>query len=205
MVTEDIIDTEGIYTRGCTIPAGAFFLFLASNNNVLKLMENVFYLGEVMTNKTLVAYFTKGGASEEYAKVIAETLTANGLAVEIQNLAQDIPDVAAFDTVILGTGVRMFRIYRRWRKVLKQKALRDKRLFMFLSSGMAIEEPDKAVEKFLRPLVDKYSLKPESLVSFPGKIPEKWAKPDSEKVTMKPETAKAWAQKIASQIQDKHT
>jgi menaquinone-dependent protoporphyrinogen IX oxidase len=153
-----------------------------------------------MTNKTLVAYFTKGGATEEYAKIIAETLTANGLAVELRNLASDIPDVTACDTVVLGTGVRMFTVYRRWRKVLRQKALRGKRLFLFLSSGMAIEEPDKAVEKFLQPLMNKYSLTPTSLVSFPGKIPEKWAKLDGEKETMKPEKAKEWAQQIARML-----
>ena len=75
-----------------------------------------------MNSKTLVAYFTKGGASEEYAKVIANTLTANGFVVETCNLAHDIPDVASFDTVVLGTGVRISRVYRRWKKVLKQKA-----------------------------------------------------------------------------------
>jgi menaquinone-dependent protoporphyrinogen IX oxidase len=156
-----------------------------------------------MNRKTLVAYFTKGGASEEYAKVIVETLTENGLVVEICNLAHDIPEVAAFDTVVLGTGVRMFRVYRPWKKVLKQKALSTKQLFMFLSSGTAIEDPDKAVEKFLRPLVEKYDLKPKSLVSFPGKTPEKWAKLDGQKETMKPETAKAWAQEITHQIHSK--
>ena len=153
-----------------------------------------------MTNKTLVIYFTKGGASEEYAKVIAETLIANGQAVEIKNLAYDVPNVAVFDNIILGTGVRMSMVYRRWRKVLKQKALREKRLFIFLSSGTAIEEPDKAVEKFLQPLVDKYDLKPMSLISFPGKIPEKWAKLDGEKETMRPEKAKAWAKEIYQMI-----
>ncbi|HUS99060.1 MAG TPA: flavodoxin domain-containing protein [Candidatus Thermoplasmatota archaeon] len=156
-----------------------------------------------MNSKTLVAYFTKGGASEECAKIIAETLTENRLVVDICNLAQDIPEVAAFDTVVLGTGVRMFRVYRPWKKVLKQKALSDKHLFMFLSSGTAIEEPDKAVEKFLHPLVEKYNLKPTSLVSFPGKIPEKWAKLDGQKETMTPEKAKAWAQEITRQVQSK--
>ncbi len=155
-----------------------------------------------MNSKTLVAYFTKGGASEEYAKVITNTLTANGFAVETCNLAHDIPDVAAFDTVILGTGIRISRVYRRWKKVLKQKALSSKNLYMFLSSGMAIEEPDKAVEKFLRPLIEKYGLKPKSLVSFPGKIPEKWAKLDGQKETMNPDKAKAWALEIARQVQD---
>jgi len=156
-----------------------------------------------MNRKTLVAYYTKGGASEQYAKVIAETLTANGLEVETCNLAQRIPDVAAFDRVVLGTGVRMFRVYRLWKKVLKQKDLRNKHLFMFLSSGTAIEEPEKAVEKFLRPIVEKYDLKPMSLISFTGKIPEKWAKLDSQKETMKPEKAKEWAQEIALNITKK--
>ena len=153
-----------------------------------------------MTNKTLIAYFTKGGASEEYAKLIAETLRVKGLVVNIYNLAHDVPDVAAFDSVVLGTGVRMSMVYRRWRKILKQKALREKHLFIFLSSGTAIEKPDEAVEKFLRPLMDKYGLQPASLVSFPGKIPEKWAKLDGEKETMKLEKAKAWANDIIYQI-----
>jgi menaquinone-dependent protoporphyrinogen IX oxidase len=156
-----------------------------------------------MNSKVLVAYFTKGGASEEYAQIIAKTLTADGYSVETCNLALEIPDVAGFDTVVLGTGVRMFRVYRRWKKVLKQKALVSKQLFMFLSSGTAIEDPEKAVEKFLSPLVDKYGLKPKSLVSFPGKIPERWAKLDDQKETMKPDIAKAWAQEIVRQVQSK--
>jgi menaquinone-dependent protoporphyrinogen IX oxidase len=154
-------------------------------------------------NKTLVTYFSKGGASEEYAKIIVETLIANGLPVEIRNLAHDIPDVTVFDNIVLGTGVRMGLVYRRWKKILKNKTLNNKHLFLFLSSGTAIEKPDEAVDKFLRPLVQKYNLKPESLISFPGKIPEKWAKQDNQKETMKPEKAKIWAQEIARQVQNK--
>lgn len=156
-----------------------------------------------MNNNILIAYFTKVGASEEYAKVIAETLKENGLTVEISNLASNIPEVEAFETVILGTGVRAFRVYRRWKKVLKQKSLAGKNLFIFLSSGTAIEDPDKAVEKYLRPLVKKYNLQPKDLISFPGKIPDKWAKLDDQKETMKPDKAKAWANEISHQIQNK--
>jgi menaquinone-dependent protoporphyrinogen IX oxidase len=156
-----------------------------------------------MNSKILVAYFTKSGASEKYAKIIAETLTADGLDVEICNLTNNVPDVTDFNTIVLGTGVRMFRVYRRWKKVLKQKALKNKALFMFLSSGTAIEDPDKAVNKFLRPIVEKYRLKPESLVSFPGIIPEKWVKLDGEKETMNLEKAKEWAHEIARQVKSK--
>jgi hypothetical protein len=91
----------------------------------------------------------------------------------------------------------MSMVYRRWRKILKQKTLGSKRLFMFLSSGTAIDKPDEAVEKFLRPVVEKYHLKPELLISLPGKMPEKWVKLDGQKKTMSPEKAKVWAQQIA--------
>ncbi len=156
-----------------------------------------------MNRKILVSFFTKSGASEKYAQIIADTLSAQGLSVEIQNLSHNIPDVAAYDTIVLGTGVRMSLVYRRWKKILKQKELKNKNLFLFLSSGMAAEEPKKAVEKFLHPLVKKYNLKPDLMVSFPGKIPDKWAKyDDSPKDKMNPNLAKTWAEQIASQVQN---
>ncbi len=154
-----------------------------------------------MNSKTLVAFFTKGGASEEYANIIAETLSNNGLSVDMCNLENEIPDITAFDAVILGTGVRMSIVYRRWKKVLRQKAIKDKHLYLFLSSGMAAEDPEKAVKKFLSPLVEKYGLNPDSMVSFPGKMPERWAKyDDSNKMKMDPDLAKNWAEEISSQI-----
>ena len=161
------------------------------------------YPGILMNDKVLVAYFTKEGASEEYANIIADALTAKGLSVEKYNLANEIPDVTAYEAVVLGTGVKMSIVYRRWKKILKQKSLDSKQLFMFLSSGMAIEEPDGAIDKFLNPIIKKYGLKPKSLGSFPGKIPDKWAKLDEQKETMEPDKAKAWADEIASLIQSK--
>jgi len=157
----------------------------------------------ILNSKVLVAFYSKGGASEKYANIIADTLKDHGYSIEISNLAKAIPDISDFDTVVVGTGVRMFRVYRRWKKILKQKTLDKKNLYMFLSSGTAIENPDKAVEKFLKPLVDKFNLKPKSLVSFPGIIPGKWANQDSEKDTIMPDLAKEWAQVISHQIQIK--
>jgi menaquinone-dependent protoporphyrinogen oxidase len=155
-----------------------------------------------MNKKVLVAYHTKGGASEKYAQLIADTLNDYGLAIDTYNLKDTIPDITEYDILILGTGVRMFMVYRQWKKILKQKAIKNKQLFMFLSSGMAIEEPEKAVEKFLQPLVKKYDLNPDSLVSFPGVTPEKWAKyDDGPKNTMKPELAKTWAEEVFHKIQ----
>jgi menaquinone-dependent protoporphyrinogen IX oxidase len=154
-------------------------------------------------NNVLVAYFTKSGASEQYAKVIAQTLMDNGFDVKTYNLSEDIPDIAFFDTVIVGTGVRLFRVYSPWKKILKQKQLSDKHLFMFLSSGTAIEDADKAVEKYLNPLKKKYNLSPKSMVSFPGIMPEKWAKLDKGDQTFDARIAQPWALKIIEHIQNK--
>jgi exonuclease V gamma subunit len=110
--------------------------------------------------------------------------------------------VSDYDVIVLGTGVRMTMVYRRWRKILKQKAIKDKQLFLFLSSGMAAEDPDKAVEKYLQPLVEKYDLTVNSMISFPGKIPDKWAKyDDAPKEKMNPQLAESWADNIANTIQ----
>ncbi len=155
-----------------------------------------------MNQNALVAYYTKSGASEEYAQVIAKTLSSHDLSVETCNLSHDVPDTSNYDIIILGTGVRMSMVYRRWKKILKQKAIKNKQLYLFLSSGMAAEEPEKAVEKFLQPIVNKYNLKPELLVSFPGKIPDKWAKyDDSPEDKMNPDLAKEWAEKIITHLQ----
>ncbi len=153
-----------------------------------------------MNPNILVAYYTKGGASEKYAETIAETLQSKGLNVKIYNLKKETPDISNFDTIILGTGVRMFMVYRRWKKIIKQKELHNKTLYMFLSSGMAMEEPKKAVEKFLSPLVKKYDLEPKSMVSFPGIFPEKWAENEKQKNSVKPELAKTWAEEISRQV-----
>jgi len=155
-----------------------------------------------MASRTLVAFYTKGGATETYAKVIVETLAKNGIQADLVNLREKIPDVAAYDNIIVGTGIRMSMVYRRWRKVLKQKPLKDRRLFMFLSSGTAIKDPHKAVDQYLKPIIDKFDLKPLSLGSFPGMTPEKWAKTEAEKNTVRPETASAWAQEIADRLKN---
>ena len=60
--------------------------------------------------RVLVAYFTKGGASETYAKTISETLRGNGFDVELANLRDSKPRVQNYDAIVVGTGVRMFHV-----------------------------------------------------------------------------------------------
>jgi len=151
-------------------------------------------------NTILVAYFTKGGATKEYAQTILDTLKEHNLSAELHNLADGKPNIEAYDTIILGAGVRMFMVYRPMKKILKQKEIKNKQLHLFLSAGMAVDEPKEAVEKFLKPLVEKYNVTPTSMISLPGKIPEKWVEKESQKDPMKPDLAQKWAEEIIEHI-----
>ena len=46
-----------------------------------------------MAMNILVAYHTKGGATEEYARAIGETLTSKDHSVETVNLKENVPNV----------------------------------------------------------------------------------------------------------------
>ncbi|MDG6218986.1 MAG: flavodoxin domain-containing protein [Candidatus Thermoplasmatota archaeon] len=151
-----------------------------------------------MNQRILVGYHSKGGASKTYATMIAETFISEGFSTDLIDLKERIPNVSAYDVIILGTGVRLSMVYGRWKKMLKQRSLHEKTLYLFLSSGMAMEEPEKAVEKYLTPLIKRYDLKPVHMISFPGTVPEKWAETDEQKHAVKPEKAKAWAIEIIS-------
>jgi len=151
--------------------------------------------------KTLVAYYTKSGASRTYAEIIANTLKERGIEVTLVDMNQAKPDISNYELIIAGTGIRMFRIYSKWKKVLKHKEIGKKKLAIFLSSGTAIDKPDEAIEKWINPLVEKYKLKPLAIGSFPGKMPEKFQdEKDKGKETMKPEIAKQWAEELAEKF-----
>jgi len=155
-----------------------------------------------MTKRALVAFHTKSGASETYASAIAGTLAAQGIQADLVNLRDRTPEVSGYDAVIVGTGVRISFVYGRWKKILKQKELKSKKLFMFLSSGTAIEKPDEAANKYLSPIIAKYGLKPLLLGSFPGFIPAKMAETEAQKNSVKPEMAREWANEIAAKLKE---
>jgi menaquinone-dependent protoporphyrinogen IX oxidase len=67
-----------------------------------------------VSNKTLIAYVTKGGATEESGYIIAETLRdKHGLQVDLVNLKKNsAPDLSQYGNVIVGSGVRIGRVYK---------------------------------------------------------------------------------------------
>jgi menaquinone-dependent protoporphyrinogen IX oxidase len=63
----------------------------------------------------MVAHVTKGGVTEEVARVIAEVLRDKyGLEVDLVNLKKNSsPDLAQYKNVIVGSGVRVGKVYRK--------------------------------------------------------------------------------------------
>jgi menaquinone-dependent protoporphyrinogen IX oxidase len=64
-------------------------------------------------NKTLVAFETKSGATEEYTRRIAEVLGSKfQLEVDLVNLKkQDAKDWSQYQNIVIGGGVRADKVY----------------------------------------------------------------------------------------------
>jgi menaquinone-dependent protoporphyrinogen oxidase len=63
-----------------------------------------------MTDRLLVAYATKAGATAEVAEAIADVLRRENADVDVMQ-ARDVTDVTPYDAVVLGTGVRIGQVY----------------------------------------------------------------------------------------------
>jgi menaquinone-dependent protoporphyrinogen IX oxidase len=89
-------------------------------------------------NKTLVAYETKGGATEEAARKLADTLRSKyQLEVDLVDLKeQKVPDLTQYQNVVIGGGVRADKVYDKALKFLEND-LSGKHVAFFVSSAEA--------------------------------------------------------------------
>jgi len=125
-------------------------------------------------NKTLVAYETKGGATEEAAQKIAEVLRSKyGLEVDLVDLkVQKVPDLAQYRNVVLGGGVRAGKVYNKALKFLEND-LSGKHVAFFVSSGQAGAPAsyEKAKVKFVEDTLANYpKINPVATEAFGGRI-----------------------------------
>ncbi len=126
------------------------------------------------TNKTLIAYVTKGGATEEAARKIADTLRSKfQLEVDLVDLKeQNVPDLAQYQNVIIGGGVRGGRVYGKALKFLEND-LSGKRVAFFVSSSWAGTPGSykNAKTKFVENTLAKYpKINPVGTEAFGGRI-----------------------------------
>jgi menaquinone-dependent protoporphyrinogen IX oxidase len=125
-------------------------------------------------NKTLVAYETKGGVTEESAKKIADTLrTKFQLDVDLVDLGvQNVSDCAQYRNIVVGGGVRAGKVYGKALKCLEND-FTGKKVAFFVSSGQAGDAKNYATAKakFVEDTLAKYpNVHAVSTEAFGGRI-----------------------------------
>ena len=125
-------------------------------------------------NKTLIAYQTKGGATEEAARKIADVLRSKyQLEVDLVDLKeQKIPDLLQYKNFVVGGGVRGGRVYGEALKFLKND-FSGKRVAFFVSSSWAGTPGsyENAKAKFVENTLAKYpNINTVSTEAFGGRI-----------------------------------
>ena len=125
-------------------------------------------------NKTLVAYETKGGATEEAARKLADTLRSKyQLEVDLVDLKeQKVPDLTQYQNVVIGGGVRAGKVYSKALKFLEND-LSGKHVAFFVSSAEAGTPGsyEKAKVKFVENTLANYpKIKPVATEAFGGRI-----------------------------------
>lgn len=75
-----------------------------------------FKLKRGTTMAVLILYATKSGATEQCAKVLSDELPQS----KICNIEIEKPSLEAFDSIILGAGVRDEKIYKAIRDFIKK-------------------------------------------------------------------------------------
>jgi menaquinone-dependent protoporphyrinogen oxidase len=151
--------------------------------------------------KTLIAYASKGGATEQTANLIAETLREKrGMEVELANLRKGTPSIVQYDNVVVGAGVRAGKVYGEALDFLK-KDFENKKIAFFVCCGGA-GDPKKYEEscsKYVTDVLAKYSnLKMVATEAFGGRM----------KIlgrlifdNVDPDKIRAWAETLGSKLE----
>ncbi|MGM9926122.1 MAG: flavodoxin domain-containing protein [Bacillus sp. (in: firmicutes)] len=82
---------------------------------------------------TLIVYTTKNGTTAKCANMLAEKLDN----VEVVNLQENSADLAGYDTVIIGSGIRFGKIPKRMHDFMieNKAALLNKHIALFICCG----------------------------------------------------------------------
>jgi len=128
----------------------------------------------MIQNKTLIAYETKSGATEESARKIAEVLRSKyQLEVDLLDLKkQKTLDCSQYHNIVIGGGVRVGKVYSKALKCLEND-FTDKKVAFFVSSGEAgvPEKYQLAKVKFVENVLADYpNVKPVAAEAFGGRM-----------------------------------
>ena len=115
--------------------------------------------------KTLIVYTSKSGATKECALLLQKRINNSSVC----DLNNNKVDIMSYDSIVLGTGVRMSKIYKPMIKFIKQNLslLLNKKIGIYLCNGYP-DSFSKTVEKYIP---DKLLTHATCVLSFGGKQP----------------------------------
>jgi len=151
---------------------------------------------DVSENRTLIAYATRSGTTEEYANAIASVLRDDfKMQVDLVDLKKNSKlDLTEYRNVIVGSGVRMQRMHGQGSDFLK-KDFGNKKVAIFLSS---LEPKNEAMKKYIDKILEENTkLKPISIEVFGGRM-RFLGRTSQDKSDIS--KAKEWARNIARQL-----
>lgn len=129
-----------------------------------------------MTNKILITYASKHGSTAEIAEKIHEIFTNHGLKCEIKSV-EDVNDISAYETIVLGSAVYIGQWRKSTVKFLKknEETLIKKKLWLFSTGPTGKGDPVELLKGWkypdaLKDTIDKIS--PEEITVFHGALNE---------------------------------
>jgi menaquinone-dependent protoporphyrinogen IX oxidase len=125
-------------------------------------------------NKTLIAYETKGGATEEVAQKIAQTLREKfQIEADLVDLKrQKPPSLDGYRNIIVGSGIRVGKAYDKALKFLEGH-FGDKRVAFYVCCGDGAdpEKCESAKVRYIENVLANYpEVKPVSTQAFGGRM-----------------------------------
>ncbi len=115
--------------------------------------------------RALILYASKSGASRECAELLWSRLED----CSICDMTRDLPDMEPYDTLILGSGIRMGKLYRPVRSFMRRNMnlLLSKNLAFYLCNAYPATLQKTIEANIPKPLRDQAAC----IVSFGGKPP----------------------------------
>jgi menaquinone-dependent protoporphyrinogen IX oxidase len=148
-------------------------------------------------NKTLIAYATRGGTTEDYAKAIGIVFREEfKLPADIVNLKKNHnPDLTPYQNVVVGAGIKIFKMHKEGAEFLEKNDFGNRKVAIFLSS---LVPRDEAIKKYVDVIIQKNTkLKPFAVEVFGGRM-RILGRTTRDMTDI--EKAKEWARKVAEQL-----
>jgi len=123
--------------------------------------------------KALVVYGTRWGGTAGVAEKIGEAIGKVDFLVDVYEAKNKLPDIARYDLVVVGSGIRADRWTKPVLIFLENNAekLRNKKTALFVSCQMADREEEarqRAKKEYLFKVAEKHCLKPIAFGFFGG-------------------------------------